>query len=99
MVDCYFGRHQHFWDRGWFKSADPYRFTRNPLYLGEMALFLGLSVIGNSLLYLWIAHALLILVFVVTPLAEEIWLEERRDPPISLIIGISPIQALIAPYS
>ena len=34
------------------------------------------NCLSNSL-YLWITHLLLILVFVVTPLAEEIWLEER----------------------
>lgn len=59
-----------------FILAGPYRFTRNPQYVGDMVLFVGLSIISNSL-YLWITHLLLILVFVVTPLAEEIWLEER----------------------
>ncbi len=57
-------------------SAGPYRFTRNPQYLGDMILFVGLSLIANST-YLWIAHALLILVFIIAPLAEEPWLEEQ----------------------
>ena len=56
--------------------AGPYRFTRNPQYMGDMLLFLGLSVIANSL-YLWIAHLLLILIFLIAPLAEEDWLEEQ----------------------
>jgi len=60
---------------GGFISAGPYRFTRNPQYLGDMILFLGLSLISNSL-FLWITHILLILVFVLTPLAEETWLED-----------------------
>lgn len=56
-----------------FIKDGPYRFTRNPQYLGDMLLFLGLSILANSL-YLWIAHFLLILIFVITPLSEEDWL-------------------------
>ena len=59
-----------------FTTAGPYRFTRNPQYLGDMMLFMGLSLVANST-YLWITHALLILVFILTPLAEETWLEEE----------------------
>ena len=59
-----------------FISTGPYSFTRNPQYLGDMILFMGLSLVANST-YLWITHALLILVFVITPLAEETWLEEQ----------------------
>jgi protein-S-isoprenylcysteine O-methyltransferase Ste14 len=59
-----------------FVSSGPYRFTRNPQYLGDMILFVGLSIIANSPL-LWITHALLILVFAATPLSEEPWLEEQ----------------------
>jgi protein-S-isoprenylcysteine O-methyltransferase Ste14 len=57
-------------------SDGPYRFTRNPQYLGDSLLFIGLSLIANSL-HLWIAHALLILVFLLAPLTEEQWLEEQ----------------------
>lgn len=59
-----------------FVASGPYRFTRNPQYLGDNILFFGVSIIANSLL-LWIAHALLILVFVVAPLTEERWLEDQ----------------------
>lgn len=61
---------------GRFVAAGPYAFTRNPQYLGDNMLFLGLSFIANSEL-LWIAHALLILVFLITPWTEEPWLEEQ----------------------
>lgn len=54
----------------------PHRFTRNPQYLGDMLLFVGLSLVANSLL-LWVTHGLLILVFLITPFVEEIWLEEQ----------------------
>lgn len=72
-----------------FVSSGPYRFTRNPQYVGDMFLFVGLSIIANSL-FLWIAHVLVVLVFLVTPLAEEPWLEDeygdtyreyKRDTP------------------
>jgi protein-S-isoprenylcysteine O-methyltransferase Ste14 len=59
-----------------FVQAGPYRFMRNPQYLGDLLLFIGLSIITNSWL-LWIAHGLLILVFLITPLTEETWLEEQ----------------------
>ena len=75
--------------KGGFVSSGPYQFTRNPQYLGDIIFFVGVSMIANSLL-LWIAHALLILVFVIAPVTEEPWLEDqygrvyrdyRRDVP------------------
>ncbi len=59
-----------------FVSSGPYRFTRNPQYVGDIIFFVGVSVIANSLL-LWITHLLLALVFLVAPFAEEPWLEEQ----------------------
>ncbi len=61
---------------GGFVASGPYRFTRNPQYLGDNILFVGVSIIANSLL-LWIAHALPILVFFMAPLTEERWLEDQ----------------------
>ena len=62
--------------KGGFVESGPYRFTRNPQYLGDIVCFVGVSVIANSLL-LWITHVLIALVFLVVPLAEEPWLEEQ----------------------
>ena len=59
-----------------FVSSGPYRFTRNPQYLGDIVLFVGICVIANSIL-LWISHLLISLAFLVAPLAEEPWLEEQ----------------------
>ena len=72
-----------------FVSAGPYQFTRNPQYLGDILIFIGLSVVANSSL-LWTSHALLTVVLLITPWCEEPWLEEqygeayisyRRDTP------------------
>ena len=76
MGSCRSGCHEYFGAEGGLVSAGPCRFTRNPQYLGDIILFVGLSVVANSML-LWIAHALLILVFVIAPMAEEPWLEEQ----------------------
>ena len=59
-----------------FISSGPYRFTRNPQYLGDTILFIGISLITNSL-YVLVVHLLMILVFVIAPLIEEVWLEEQ----------------------
>ena len=62
--------------KGGLVASGPYRFTRNPQYVGDIVFFVGVSVIANSLL-LWITHLLLALVFAVVPLTEERWLEEQ----------------------
>ena len=62
--------------KGGFVSDGPYRFTRNPQYVGDIVFFIGVGVIANSV-FLWIAHLLLALVFVVALLTEEPWLEEQ----------------------
>ena len=59
-----------------FKDTGPYRFTRNPQYLGDMFLFLGISFISNSL-YVLVVHLLISFVFFITPFTEEVWLEEQ----------------------
>ena len=57
-------------------TEGPYRFTRNPQYLGDILLFIGIILISNSL-YVLVTNILLILVFTITPIAEEAWLEEE----------------------
>ena len=59
-----------------FVLAGPYRFTRNPQYVGDVMIFVGVSLIANSLL-LRVAHALLSFVFVLAPIADERWLEQQ----------------------
>ncbi len=62
--------------RNGFILNGPYRYTRNPQYLGDMILFIGISLISNSL-YVLVVHILMILVFLFTPFAEEAWLEKQ----------------------
>ena len=62
--------------RDGFISTGPYRFTRNPQYLGDNVFFVGLCIVANSEI-LWITHALPALVFIITPLSEEVWLKEQ----------------------
>lgn len=69
-----------------FVKNGPYRFTRNPQYLGDMMLFVGLCLCTNSL-YLWITHTLLILVFLATPLAEEEWLKKEYGEVYEIYFG------------
>jgi len=59
-----------------FVIIGPYRFTRNPQYLGDVILFVGITLLSNSL-YLAIVHVLGGIVFLITPLAEEGWLEQQ----------------------
>ncbi len=58
-----------------FVIQGPYKFTRNPQYIGDIVMFVGIIVIANSL-YAWITFSLMILAFLMLPLAEETWLEE-----------------------
>lgn len=59
-----------------FINTGPYRYTRNPQYLGDAFIFLGMILVSNSF-YVLITHALTIFVFLLAPLTEEVWLEEK----------------------
>ncbi len=62
--------------RNGFINNGPYQFTRNPQYLGDIILFIGLSLVANSL-YVAIPLLLLAITFLITPLSEESWLYEQ----------------------
>jgi protein-S-isoprenylcysteine O-methyltransferase Ste14 len=60
-------------------SRGPYRCSRNPEYVGDIALILGYALVCNSALVL--ASALLGAAwFLLAPFAEEPWLRERFGP-------------------
>lgn len=61
-------------------TGGPYRFSRNPQYLGTFGVLLGLAVLANS----WRALVLGLggcVAFGLAPLAEEPWLLERYGEP------------------
>lgn len=72
-----------------FVDTGPYAFTRNPQYLGDILLFAGVSIIANSELVL-VTHALVSLVFLVAPAAEEPWLEEQYGEAYRMYRGRVP---------
>jgi len=59
-----------------FVEHGAYQFTRNPQYLGDIVLFIGLSMVVNSL-YVTIPLLLQAIIFVITPFSEELWLKEQ----------------------
>ena len=61
-------------------ESGPYRVSRNPQYVGDIALLLGWGVACNSLLT-WLLCLLGVAWFALAPLAEEPWLRERYGPP------------------
>lgn len=61
---------------GRFIEEGPYRFTRNPQYTGDIILFSGLVLVANSL-YVAVPLILQAIIFTITPLTEELWLEEQ----------------------
>ncbi len=61
---------------GRFTSQGPYRFSRNPQYVGDIAVTAGLAVVFNSGLA-WILAAVGVILFAVLPLTEEPWLRDQ----------------------
>ena len=59
-----------------FITNPPYKYTRNPQYLGDIILLLGLTLFINSL-NLTLLFLLEIIIFIIMPFSEEIWLEEN----------------------
>jgi len=57
-------------------AEEPYLITRNPQYVGDALLFLGVIVFSNSEVVA-VTHLLTALVLLLAPFAEEPWLEEQ----------------------
>jgi protein-S-isoprenylcysteine O-methyltransferase Ste14 len=60
--------------------SGPYRWTRNPQYVGDMTMLLGWAIIFNSL-SAWILCGLGIAWFAAAPVTEEPWLREQYGEP------------------
>jgi protein-S-isoprenylcysteine O-methyltransferase Ste14 len=54
----------------------PYDITRNPQYLSDIILLIGLILFVNSLI-VSVVFLLTIILFFIMPIPEEIWLEEQ----------------------
>lgn len=60
--------------------SGPYRWTRNPQYVGDSVMLVGWGIVFNSL-HAWILCALGIAWFAMAPWAEEPWLRAQYGEP------------------
>lgn len=68
--------HQSLGLEGELVTAGPYRYTRNPQYLALILFYISIILITSSYLTL-LSGLLLILMYAITPLSEEPWLEDQ----------------------
>ena len=57
-------------------ARGPYLITRNPQYVGDFLLFVGVAIFANSGVVA-VTHLLTALLLLLAPFAEEPWLEEQ----------------------
>ena len=67
-------------DTGGIITSGPYRYTRNPQYVGFIVLFTGIIFLTASFMAL-VTGALAIFLFVIIPFSEEPWLKEKYGEP------------------
>ena len=61
-------------------AEGPYLLTRNPQYVGDLFLFVGVVVFANSAVVA-VTHLLTAFVLLLAPFAEEPWLERQYGEP------------------
>ena len=66
--------------RGKIITEGPYRFTRNPQYVGFILIYAGVILIFYCFMVL-VAGALLVLAFLILPFSEEPWLRLQYGEP------------------
>jgi len=66
--------------KGKITTKGPYRFTRNPQYVGFILIYAGVILISYSFMAL-VAGAILIFSFLILPLSEEPWLRQQYGEP------------------
>ena len=67
-------------DTGEIITSGPYRYTRNPQYVGFIILFTGIIFLTASFMAL-VTGALAIFLFFIIPFSEEPWLKEKYGEP------------------
>ena len=66
--------------KGRIITEGPYRFTRNPQYVGFILIYIGVILISYSYMAL-VTGALLVLAFLTLPFSEEPWLRQQYGEP------------------
>ncbi|MHA1271108.1 MAG: methyltransferase family protein [Candidatus Helarchaeota archaeon] len=61
--------------KGELLTNGPYKYSRNPQYIGDIAIFIGYFFVSNSFLVL-IGILIGIICFILTPFTEEPWLRK-----------------------
>ena len=56
-------------------TSGPYKYTRNPQYLGDIIALIGAFLLSNSF-YVLVTSILGIIIFIIMPFIEEPWLRE-----------------------
>ena len=67
-------------EKGKIITEGPYRYTRNPQYVGFILLFAGIILVTYSFMAL-VTRAFVILLFFIIPLSEEPWLRQLYGKP------------------
>jgi protein-S-isoprenylcysteine O-methyltransferase Ste14 len=68
--------HQSLGLEGEFVTAGPYQYIRNPQYLALILFYISIILITSSY-FAFLSGTLLILMYAITPLSEEPWLENH----------------------
>jgi protein-S-isoprenylcysteine O-methyltransferase Ste14 len=72
--------HQSLGLKGKLVTAGPYKFTRNPQYVGFIPLYIGVILATGSFMAL-VTGTIVVSVFVILPFSEEPWLRQQYGEP------------------
>ena len=96
IVICFLGATLRFWSSGYLRKdsklavGGPYRFTRNPLYLGTWLMAAGAAVAISSYILLVVVSVVFIAIYHFTILDEETKLERNFGEPYRAYLGLVP---------
>ena len=67
-------------EKGKIVTGGPYRYTRNPQYVGFITLYIGIIFVTSSFMSL-VTGAFAIFLFFIIPFSEEPWLRQQYGKP------------------